>query len=291
MPNLLLSSIFCLARYAVLCYNFQGGEFVESIGKKTAQRIPALDFLRGAAVILMVLYHIVFIFGEYFGFSGFRSLFLSIERFAPPFIATLFISVSAVSSHLSKNNIKRGIKLLCVALLISFVSIILLPRIGINDLGIKFGILHFLSIAMLLSPLLISLVKKMPAYIGIPVSVILFAFTANIKRRYLGFEGILEVRLPEIILNIKYLFPLGICYKGFSSADYYPLLPWIFIYIIGLWLAKAVFSCELSERSYKSLFWPLEFIGRHALIIYLVHMIVIYFIGYIYNSAITVIKI
>lgn len=248
---------------------------------KAVRRITVLDFFRGSAVALMVIYHTIFAIGGYFRIGGFWRLYLSIESTAPLFIATLFICACAVSSYLSKSNLRRGLKTLGAALIISFVTGTLLPLIGVEGLGVKFGILHLLSCAMLPTPFLLRAVQKIPAYIGVPVSLLLFLFTRDISKGYLGIAGLLSVNIPDAVTQVNYLFPFGIYAKGFFSADYYPIIPWIFIYTAGLWLGKAAFSREIPENSYKPIFEPIEFLGRNSLIIYLAHMPVIFLFGYL----------
>ena len=37
----------------------------------------------------------------------------------------------------------------------------------------------------------------------------------------------------SVIVESKLLYPFGFKYRGFSSADYFPLLPWLFLFLIG----------------------------------------------------------
>lgn len=81
-------------------------------GKK---RIYLLDELRGLAVFCMVFYHAFYSMSEFFNIAVGTKL---LDFFTPaePFFAALFIVISGISSRLSHNNTKRGVRLLCVAL-------------------------------------------------------------------------------------------------------------------------------------------------------------------------------
>lgn len=73
-----------------------------------------------------------------------------------------------------------------------------------------------------------------------------------------------------------FLFPLGLHPLIFASADYYPLLPWIFLFLAGYWLGVAFLQRRAPEFCYREHLSALGWIGRHALIIYLVHQPVVY---------------
>lgn len=244
-------------------------------------RIASLDLLRGTAVILMVLYHTVYSFGMYYKLAFFSTLFSALRDVAPAFISTMFITVCAVSAYLSGSNIRRGLKTLAIAGGITIGTVIILPALGMDGLEIRFGVLHFLGCAMILSPLLIKLVKKTPSHIGITVSSFLFLFTMKISDGWLGIPGFLAIAVPQYLKDIGWLFPIGIISENFYSSDYYAILPWIFIYTIGLWLGKSVFKNEIPETAYRSIVRPIETVGKKSLLIYLAHTPVIYLIGYI----------
>ncbi|HOD01783.1 MAG TPA: heparan-alpha-glucosaminide N-acetyltransferase [Clostridiales bacterium] len=251
---------------------------------KTGHRIAALDLIRGIAVLLMIIYHTVFAFGGFFDIWFFKALFFSLLNIAPVIIASLFILTCAFSSYLSRSNGKRGLITLGAAILIYVTTAVFLPKIGLSGLVIKFGILHFLSIAMLLTPPLMFIVKKIPAYIGIPVCLVLFFLTFNISDGYLGLPNVFSIKLADSIINSRWLFPLGIHSDDFFSADYYPLFPWIFLYVSGLWPGRIFRGRKIPEKAYEPICKSVEFIGKKALLIYLVHMPIIFLIGYLISS-------
>ncbi len=238
------------------------------------KRIHLLDLLRGAAVIAMVLYHMSYTFGEMFAFPFFVKLLAATQNIAPPIIATTFILVSAYSSTLSRGNVRRGARIFAIALGISLVTCLILPLVGIDGAQIKFGILHFLGVAVMLSPLLYKLAGKVNFYLGTAVCIALAVGT-----RDLPVSGFFGLPVTDPIQSVNVLFPLGIYHAPFYSADYYPLLPWIFVFLIGCFIAVKFPKDRLPAFAYKKTCPPVEFLGRHALLIYVVHQPVIFGIG------------
>lgn len=255
------------------------------------KRIALLDLIRGIAIILMVIYHMLFTFGYVLDFNLFKIIFDFFEKtFLVSLFAGLFIMISGISSSFSKSNVKRGLKTMGAALLVSFVTAIILPLMGYEKLEIYFGILHFLAVAMLLSPLLMKLADKIPAYIGIPAAIILFLLTRNISQGYIGLTAQLSFTLPDVLRNSPFLFPLGIVEKGLSSSDYFPVFPWIFIFYVGIYLGKKIERSTLPERFYKTINAPIEWVGRHTLIIYMAHQPVIFLYGLIIEKIVALFK-
>ncbi len=69
--------------------------------------------------------------------------------------------------------------------------------------------------------------------------------------------------------------PFGITSPSFGSFDYFPLFPWLGIFLIGSALGKSVYA---SRKSLLPWTMPRTFVnwaGRHALVIYIAHQPVI----------------
>jgi uncharacterized membrane protein len=82
--------------------------------------------------------------------------------------------------------------------------------------------------------------------------------------------------LSFVKTDARWLWPIGITYEGFYSADYFPIFPWIFVFLLGTWLGKLVVERRLPETVYtvSPPFFPS--VGRHAFLIYLLHQPVLY---------------
>ena len=232
-------------------------------------RIHFMDEVRGFAVFCMIFYHafysLAFLFRLEWGMVLLK-FFMPVE----PLFAGLFIFISGVSSDLSRSNAKRGAKLLAVALLVTAVTVAadwLMPGSGMR---IWFGILHFLACAMLLFALLQKPLRDVPTWAGVAACVLLYLCTSTIEQGTLCFF----IELPRA-LYVNWLCPLGFYGRSFYSADYFPLLPWIFVFLAGTFFGRFAAAGKYPAWMAKSHVPFFSFLGRHALVIYIVHQPVI----------------
>ena len=187
-------------------------------------RIHFLDELRGLAVFCMVFYHAFYIIGEFFGAYEAEYLF---NFFMPvqPIFAGIFIFLCGISCTLSKSNLKRGTLLLGIALGMTLVTAIIMPKMGFYNCEIYFGILHFLSVSILIFAILSKAFGKTSPYAGILVCAVLYAFTSRIESGVLDYGELISIPIPQSLYESNVLMPLGIYAPGFFSADYFPLFP------------------------------------------------------------------
>lgn len=239
------------------------------------KRIGLLDELRGFAVACMILYHGFYLFGEAFGFAGGVRLY---EFFMPiqPLFAGLFIAISGISSRLSRSNALRGVKLLGIALGITLVTAVLLPLAGFDGFPIYFGILHCLSLCMLLFAAARPALNVIPSSAGLLLCIVLYALTMGIGNGYLGIAPGLKLELVPRLYELPYLFPFGIRTDAFFSADYFPLIPNVFVFLAGTYLGIFVKAGRAPQWSYKTRVRFFAFLGKHALLVYVLHMPVIF---------------
>lgn len=240
------------------------------------KRIHLMDELRGFAVFCMVFYHgfytLAFLMGQSWGEWLYR-FFMPAE----PWFAGLFIFIAGISSNLTHSNLVRGVKLLGVALLVTLATAIAVP-----DELIVFGILHFLSVCMIAFGLLQLLRRRLgrteePPFRLWPVVVcaVLFVVTRYLASGYLQIPFVLRVFLPSGWYQ-AWLAPLGLPGPGFSSADYFPLLPWCFVFAAGTVVGRLAKAGKFPAWTYPSRVPFFSFLGRHALLIYVLHQPVIY---------------
>lgn len=258
------------------------GLFRRSGGGKKAEtpkrrRIIVLDELRGLCVFLMVIYHMLYTAGEFFHFPTFSTL-LKLTSPLEPIFAGMFIVICGLSCRLSHNNFLRGIKLAGVALLVTAVTGFIMPALGFEGAQIWFGVLHMLSFCILFYAVFAKLLNKVPAQYGILVSLILYLFTRFINDRIFGIPYVdaMNIHLPDALYDCGWLFPLGFHDASFFSADYFPILPWIFVFLVGVFGGGWLIRVKLPEQAYRSHIRPLAFLGRHALIVYIVHQPIIF---------------
>ena len=221
-------------------------------------RILWIDELRGLALVAMILHHIAFNI-VYFvklpidGLAGFLEggAFRALQLV---FIG-VFLGLSGICSHLSRRPLLRAGRVILGALAVTGVTYFVFPE----DV-IWFGVLHCLATCMALAALFGKYGKKVPPLWGAFVSLLLFAITYRVPDGFLLFW-----RLPKAWYIGGILTPFGFPDAFFGSMDYVPLLPHIFLFAAGFFLG----NLRLPEGGGKVPF--LGFLGRHSLMVYLLH--------------------
>lgn len=214
--------------------------------KQSDTRLWEIDMLRGFALILMVTYHFLYDLNEFFNYdiAYNEGVFYLLGKSA----AILFILIAGVSCSFSKNNTLRGVKLIIWGLVIFLVTYIAVP--GSN---IIFGILQFLGTCLLLYPVF----RNLPPYTLIAGGAAVIV------------TGELTDQIP---VSQNWLAPLGFWGPSFSSVDYFPLIPWLGVFLLGIAISKLVYQQRKSlTGELGKYFRPLTVVGRHTLVIYLVH--------------------
>lgn len=246
---------------------------------KSQNRIYFLDELRGLAVFCMVFYHAFYILDSMFAFEPAAKLF---EFFMPvqPMFAGIFISVCGVSCSLSKSNLRRGLRLLAVAAGFTLVTAVIMPMLGFVECEVYFGILHFLSVCIIIYALIENKLSAALPVGGILACAVLYPFFSGISEGFLNYGNLFWIKIPDVLYTTNLLVPLGIYKTDFFSADYFPLLPNIFIFFAGVFAGRYFKSVSFPEWMHKSRAAFLAFLGRNALVIYIAHMPVIYILAF-----------
>ncbi|MCR5590445.1 MAG: DUF1624 domain-containing protein [Lachnospiraceae bacterium] len=245
------------------------------------KRYDLIDTWRGLAVIGMIGFHLCWMM-SYFGIAIpsemlFGPFFMAWERS----VCISFIVVAGYSFSLGHKHLLSGIKVFLIGLVITAVTCIFIP-----DIRIIFGVLTFIGTATLLMiPVDKAIGQKSLdssefRWIGLIFSMLLFLAAYNINNGYLGFKGF-SVPLPKSLYSGYVATFIGFKDPDFYSADYFALLPWIFMYLFGYFLHKAVKGTSFESNVMVRGIPGIKAIGRHSLIIYIVHPIVIYGILYL----------
>lgn len=236
----------------------------------SSRRMPLLDEVRGILILLVCLYHLGYDLAAVFGLSmpWFFGSAVSLLRDGG---AGLLMALSGVSCHLSRSNARRGAKTFALGMLLTAVTFAVMP-----SQRIVFGILHYFGLCMMLYAAGAKLLERVPPIVGAAVSAVLFAVTRPIGAGTLWLPAVGLVRLPAGLYQSRFLFWLGFPAAGFFSADYYPLIPWGFLFLFGVflgayWKQNGFPRCFYADRA-PYLAWA----GRHTLIIYLLHQPLLY---------------
>ena len=235
-------------------------------------RFWEVDFLRGMAIVLMVLFHLVFDL-NYFSVqqievaSGF---WFYLARFT----ASLFLLLVGVSLTLSHSRarllgqedrfryrlMKRSLWIFSLA-----IGVTLVTYLFIGKGFIVFGVLHLIGISLLLAHPFLRLHGANFILGLLFISVGLF--------------------LQSLSVDFPWLLWLGLAPMDFRSVDYFPLLPWFGVILIGVAFGDLFYrgySRRIPVPDLAGSFpvrW-LAFLGRNSLAIYLAHQPVL--IGLMY---------
>ena len=120
--------------------------------------------------------------------------------------------------------------------------------------------------------------KCVPALAGLLISFLLFLFLYQLPQGVVGF-GPWRTALPAGLYRSRAGVPFGFPPPDFFSSDYFPLLPWFFLFAAGYFLWRLFAEKGPSPALARSLTFgiaPLSFLGRHSLIIYLLHQPLLY---------------
>ena len=244
--------------------------------KDGARRILLLDEIRGFAIICMVFHHLFynigFVLGYDFGFKVFNALCVF-----QPFFWAAFIITSGICSRLSRNTVRRGFIVLGGGVAVTVVTAVIMPLMGIKGAEIYFGILSCLGSCMIITGLLTPLLDKIDIKLGSGICAFLFLATYNISKKKLLF-GL--ITLPDIFYQSDWFAPIGFYSKTFTTADYFALIPWLFLFLFGAFIGKYAASGDFPEAAYKSHSKFLQKAGKYSFWIYLAHQPAMYAILY-----------
>ena len=233
-----------------------------------SSRVGGMDLLRGAAILLMVIYHAVFSLVYIFGVDWTWFHHPVFNNVGAPILGGTFVLLSGMSTRFSRSPVKRGLQVFFWAIVMTLVTALAVP-----DLIIKFGILHLMGLCMILSGLLRPLLDKIPRKAGVLLFLALYILTIDIPNGgWLGIKGLAAVQIKT---TNPWLFPFGLLAPGFYSSDYYPLIPWFFLFLAGSYLGLWVKEGKAPAWFYPSRLPWLEWVGRHTLWIYVLHQPII----------------
>lgn len=226
-----------------------------------------VDAARGLAVVAMAIYHFSWDL-RYFGYItvdvtqeiGWKIFARSI---AGSFL--LLVGVSLVLASRNGINVRRFLRRLGMiaagAAAITLVTYLVMP-----DEFIFFGILHNIVVTSALGLI----------FVEAPIALVLVA-------------AIISFVLPHLVSGWVFDSP-ALIWLGLGSVlprtnDFVPVFPWLGVVLAGIALARLAPLAKaqrlpltaLSERAP----WPVLWIGRHSLLVYLLHQPVLFSLVYV----------
>jgi uncharacterized membrane protein len=229
--------------------------------RNQSARYWEIDALRGLAVILMIIFHLSWDLS----FLGLARIRMS-AGFWPWFsrvIATMFLVLVGISLTVSyarsgqsqgyRKYLLRGLTVFGYGLIITLVTYLFIPR-----QFVVFGILHLIGFSIAAAyPLL----PRRRRFLSLGLGVVLVGVGTVLNREAITSPWLIWLGLPQL---------------GRPMADWYPVLPWFGLVLVGIFVGQALYP--RGERRYALPEWSempviaeLSFLGRHALLLYLAH--------------------
>jgi uncharacterized membrane protein len=242
---------------------------------ETKIRYRLLDILRAFAIITMAVYHTLWDLVNIFEVN--IPWFYSDTAFImQQCIRWAFILISGFCWSLGGKIFRRGLTVLGGAFVIWIATRLFLP-----ESLIVHGVLTLIGVAMLLTIPLKKVFSKIPPLIGFFACLLIFIFTYDVELGKLGFGSLFSLNLPLWLYKNNFTALFGFAPITFYSTDYVPILPWIFSYWMGFFLFKLFEKRDWLKYLSKPKIPPLEWLGRHSLIIYMIHQPIIYGLLYL----------
>lgn len=231
-------------------------------------RYGLIDTLRGVAIFGVIVYHLIY------DLIHFYSMEIPWFYSTPVYLVQqagvwLFVFISGAMSLCAKNPLRNGLLLVGCGLMITLATYFYSPA---NI--IVFGILSLLGWAAIITVLARPILEKIPIKLGLALSLFLFFLTHEMAEGRLSLLQVHVYDLPLSWYDSRFLFPLGLPHASFTSADYFPLLPWIFAYWLGYFCWQMTDE-ELREKYFFRQLSGFAFMGRHSLFLYLIHQPII----------------
>src|SRR5215216_3059748 len=225
------------------------------------QRFWEVDAARGVAIVMMVVYHLVYDLDTFGGYgidsiSGFWAWFA--DTTASAFLVLVGISLAISYSRAGVRDgslfgkyLRRGLRIFAYGMALTIVFFVL--EMGV----VAFGILHLIGVSIILAyPLLRYRLPNL--FLGILV----FAVGAYMMAQDVSSES-------------PWLLPFGVVPENLFMPDYRPLLPWFGVVLLGLFAGNVLYGdgkrpAVVAKRA-PVVARPLLPLGRNSLFIYLIH--------------------
>ncbi len=225
-------------------------------------RIAVFDTLRGFTIFSMVLFHACYDAAYLWGIPMPWFMGTPLQAIWRASISWTFLFLAGWMTTFSRSNLRRAARYGAAAF-----AVFLATSLAGVDTAISFGILFCMAASTLLG----HIVRK-SGVLTRPAAVLLGAVIAFA----------LTYALPLSRYPVEGLAWLGFPSPTFTSGDYYPLIPYFFMYLAGM-AASSLFE-RAREGAYP--IWMqrdwcpvLTFVGRLSLPIYLAHQPLLIAIG------------
>lgn len=234
------------------------------------ERYPLPDIIRGCCLISMILFHaswdLVYLFDV--DWPWFQTIW---EEVWQQSICWTFILLAGFCVPFSSHPVRRGILVFSCGAVISVVTLVCLP-----EQRILFGVLTLLGCCMMLVGSLEPILRRIPPMSGMLGSFLMFLMLFRVNDGVIGLGSLWQKKLPDGWYGNYLTTFLGFPTPEFFSGDYFSILPWSFLFLTGYFAHFVVMKSPLKALLKKGQCKPLAWLGRHSLLIYMLHQPILY---------------
>jgi len=216
-------------------------------------RFWEIDLLRTIAITMMVTFHVLYLL-NYFDIIridvhyGLWWWFARLAAGTFIFLAGISLTISHSRGKRISSFMLRGLKIFAWGM-----AITLTTWLVARTAYVRFGILHFFGIAFMLGPFFLGF-----RFINLIAGIALLA---------------IGVYLRGMSFNFSWLLWLGFMPYGFRTIDYFPLLPWFGLFLMGMFCSEMLYPQGNRRFNIPEFNNPvlsvLTLPGRHPFVIYI----------------------
>lgn len=216
-------------------------------------RFWEIDLLRTIAIAMMITFHTLYLL-NYFDIQqigvhyGFWRWFARVTAGTFIFVAGLSLTITHSRAKTTSDFMRRGLWIFTWGMGITLITLL----ISRTDY-VRFGILHFFGITFILAPFFLRF-----RYLNLVLGSTLLA---------------IGIYLWSASFDFPWLLWMGLRPDGFRTMDYFPLLPWFGLFLVGMFCGPLLYpqgNRRFSIHEFRSpVMSALTYPGRHPLVIYL----------------------
>lgn len=252
-----------------------------------SKRFLELDFFKGIAVIMMVIFHFFYLCYfmniRYYNINGGILNFLA-KAAHYTFILVVGINLAVINQKYKAaygedeyrniqfgKQFKRGMFLIGAGMIMSILS-----YLSFENMYIKFGILHFVGVSVILSQLIVNS-KLLTALVLITVLGLNYSFK---KWKHQLFYKCLSFPMT--------CFVSGVTNVKYNSLDHFSIIPYFAIICLGILFGHILYKKGntrtfineniIDDLKKNKVINVISLLGKNSLFIYFLHFIVFYFV-------------
>lgn len=234
---------------------------IRPVHRLRPHRLWEIDSLRGVAIVMMVIYHLLW---DLYALGGYKiNVYTGFWHYFQVATASLFTGLVGVSLALRYQTMQhegrvryapffvRGAVVFSWGMLVSVVTYLFDPQ-----MYVRWGILHLIGFSILVAWPLLRF-----RWLNLALAVAL----------------VLAARLVMLLgLNMDWLDWLGLDASPRQAFDYFSVIPWLALPLFGIFVGNSIYRQGGRRFGLPAIGdWPplrlLRLLGQNSLLIYLVH--------------------